>query len=108
MLLPPLVLFLARSRVVLQRPAGLLLVLALVGCAGVGEKESSGRKAGDLMHVSCLKTPETGRCDAPRAAFYYDWQTDACKPVARGVCDPNWPFRSLRDCVKACGGKSAP
>lgn len=79
-----------------------MLVLALTGCAG------GGANTADLMHVSCLQVPQPGRCSKPRAVFYYDYRTDSCKPFARGVCDPDWPFRSLRDCVKACGGEPAP
>ncbi|WP_420827343.1 BPTI/Kunitz-type proteinase inhibitor domain-containing protein [Halochromatium salexigens] len=78
------------------------LGLVLVGCAGTGGDTD------DLIHVSCLQVPQPGRCSKPRAAFYYDYQTDSCKAFARGVCDPSWPFRSMRDCVKACGGKPVP
>jgi hypothetical protein len=91
-------------------PGGLPLVLlalaalglVLVGCAGMGGDTD------DLMHVSCLQVPQPGRCSKPRAAFYYDYRTDSCKAFARGVCERDWPFRSMRDCVKACGGEAAP
>lgn len=85
-------------------PLALLLLLFLVGCAG----GSSSGEAADLLHVSCLQEPQRGRCGRPRPAFYYDYQSDSCRPFRQGVCDPDWPFQALRDCVNTCGGRAAP
>ncbi|WP_416274541.1 BPTI/Kunitz domain-containing protein [Lamprobacter sp.] len=85
-------------------PLLLLLGLSLVGCGG----GSGPRDAADLLHVGCLQQPERGRCGQPRPAFYYDYQSDSCRPFMQGVCDPDWLFQSLRDCVRICGGRPAP
>jgi len=85
-------------------PCLLLIMLSLLGCGGGAQS----REAADLLHVSCLQEPEPGRCGRPRSAFYYDYRSDSCRPFMAGVCDPDWPFRSLRDCVRTCGGRSAP
>lgn len=80
----------------------LFIVSSLAGCAG-----GAGDVA-DLLHVSCLQEPQRGRCSQPRSAFYYDYQSDSCRPFKQGVCDPDWPFQSLRDCIQACGGRPSP
>jgi hypothetical protein len=74
----------------------------LAGCLGGLRGED------DLMHVSCLETPHRGRCSKPPAAVYYDYQSDSCRVFREGVCDSDWPFRSMRDCVAACGGRPQP
>ncbi|MCF8015735.1 MAG: proteinase inhibitor I4 serpin [Chromatiaceae bacterium] len=82
----------------------LLLLSLLVGCAGGPDAGDNG----DLLHVSCLQEPQLGRCSRSRPAFYYDYQSDSCRPFRQGVCDSDWPFQSLRDCVKTCGGRPSP
>ncbi|NEX16002.1 MAG: hypothetical protein C1943_05030 [Halochromatium sp.] len=82
----------------------LLIMLSLLGCGG----GSKSREAANLLHVSCLQEPERGRCGRPRSAFYYDYRSDSCRPFMPGVCNSDWPFQSLRDCVRTCGGRSAP
>jgi hypothetical protein len=78
--------------------------MTLVGCAGGGSE--AGSAPADSLHVSCLREPPvTGRCAQPRPAFYYDYKSDSCRPLRSAVCDPNWPFKTLKDCVKACGGR---
>lgn len=87
------------ARMRLQIAAVLSLVL-LTGCAG-----SLGGDGDDLMHVSCLEAPERGRCRNPSGAVYYDYHSDTCRVFRPGVCDRDWPFRTMRDCVAACGGR---
>lgn len=83
------------------RPLTAALALSsLTGCAG-----NLGGDAEDLMHVSCLEAPPMGRCGNPTEAVYYDYQSDTCRVARGGVCDRNWPFRTMRDCVAACGGR---
>lgn len=82
---------------------GLLLVACAAGSGGTGAADS-----GDLLHVSCLQAPQPGRCSRPRPAFYYDYPSDSCRPFRPEVCDPAWPFQSIRDCVQVCGGRPAP
>lgn len=90
-----------------RQSLALLLALSLAACGGE-PKVAETADSGDLLHVSCLQAPQTGTCSRPRPAFYYDYQTDSCRPFFPGVCDPNWPFHSVRDCLQVCGGRAAP
>ncbi|MBK1705708.1 BPTI/Kunitz domain-containing protein [Halochromatium glycolicum] len=80
--------------------AAALSLMLLTGCAG-----PLGGGGDDLMHVSCLEAPARGRCSSPIDAVYYDYQSDTCRVFRPGVCDRDWPFRTMRDCVAACGGR---
>lgn len=74
--------------------------LVLHGCGGGTLTDDS-----DLIHVSCFEMPAASRCSRPVSGFYYDYPSNTCRPVRGGVCDRDWPFRTLRDCVDACGGR---
>lgn len=78
-----------------------LSILAISGCAGDGAVSQND----DLIHVSCFQSPPSGRCGRPKAAYYYDYASNSCRPVVGGVCDSRWPFKSLSDCTSACGAR---
>jgi hypothetical protein len=78
-----------------------LSVAVVAGCAG-GDAAS---KNADLIHVSCFESPPSGRCGRPSTAYYFDYASNTCRPVVGGVCSSRWPFKSLSDCISACGAR---
>ncbi len=69
------------------------------GCAKAVEEKT------DLIHINCMRPPNPGPCDGGVAGFYFDFQTDLCRPLANGGCDGSRPFASMDACLKACGGQ---
>jgi hypothetical protein len=93
-----------RQRMHLQPHLPLLLATSLLAGCGSGAPETD---SGDLLHVSCLERPDTGICRTPKPAFYYDYQSDSCKRFLWGGCGAREPFRTLEECVEACGAREA-
>jgi hypothetical protein len=83
--------------------AGITAVTALLtACSGSPDGADF---PGNALHVSCLQRPDTGSCRAAKPAYYYDYASDSCRQFLWGGCGVNVPFRSMDDCVNACGGR---
>lgn len=84
------------------RLAGSLgLALLLAGCGGGPEivRES------DELPVSCVSKVGTGSCPPGTGKYYYDYQTDRCRPTGSARCGGRTLFDTLEACVSFCGAQ---
>lgn len=85
-----------------------LLALAVELLASACGSAPQDATPSDLLHVSCLQTPVEGGCAGATPGAWYDYRADQCRPFPLTGCGGRSPFPTLADCIRACGGVSAP
>ncbi|TVQ88987.1 MAG: alpha-1-antitrypsin [Chromatiaceae bacterium] len=89
------------------RPAALPAIAAALLLSSCGSTPQEAIPT-ELLHVSCLQAPVTGRCAGETPGAWYDYRTDTCRPFPMTGCGGSAPFRTLADCIRTCGAKTAP
>jgi hypothetical protein len=79
----------------------LCLVLILASCGG-GDEVVRER---DELPVSCVSRAGTGSCSPGSAKYFYDHQTDRCRPTGSARCGGRTLFDSLEACRRFCGAQ---
>ncbi|UYV63957.1 SPINT2 [Cordylochernes scorpioides] len=55
--------------------------------------------------MECYERLDSGKCDSAFSRFYYDYETNSCKPFTFGGCGGNRNnFCTRQECVEFCGG----
>ena len=50
----------------------------------------------------CYSTPDAGMCKAAITKYYFDWETNSCKPFVWGGCGGTVPFDTVELCQGLC------
>lgn len=76
----------------------LCLILVLAGCGGRGAVSDGGE-----LPVSCVSGAGSSSCSPGRGRYYYDYQSDSCRPTSGRRCGGRRLFDSIDECRSFCG-----
>jgi hypothetical protein len=79
----------------------LFLALTLAGCGGGAEVVHDG----DQLPVSCVSKVGAGACAPGSGRYYYDYQSDRCRPTRSSRCGGRTLFDTLDECMRFCGAR---